>query len=201
MSWSFLPSSYDRVASAYEAKFVDELDGKPRDRELLAGFRGVEPLLDLGCGPGQIGAFAGGTEVLGLDRSPAMARLATARLGATVVGDMRSLPFAAASLGGVVAFYSLIHLRRDEVPGVMREVARVLRAGGRALVSAHEGDGEHEVDEFLGIDVPFAASLFSLDELVATFEAAALDVVLAERRPPYDNEGPTVRLYVEGVKR
>ena len=201
MSWSFLPSSYDRVASVYEAKFVDELEGKPRDRELLAPFRALDRVVDLGCGPGQIGAFVGGASVLGLDRSPEMARLAAARLGGAVVADMRSLPFAPGSLGGVVAFYSLIHVRRDEVAGVLTDVARALRPGGRVLVSAHEGEGTHEVDEFLNTKVPFAATLFSLDELVAAFESAELDVVLSERRPPYDNEGSTVRLYVEGVRR
>ena len=34
-AWDGLRSSYDAAATGYEARFLDELAGKPRDRELL----------------------------------------------------------------------------------------------------------------------------------------------------------------------
>ena len=201
MTWGEIPATYDRVAGVYEQRFANELDGKPRDRELLTAFaRSVaDPVVEIGCGPGHVGAFARnlGRRVVGLDLSPGMARLAAARLDGVVAADMRRLPLRDDLAGGIIAFYSVIHLRREEVGTAMSEFARVLAAGGRLLVSAHEGDGEVELDEFLGEPVPIAGTYFRLDELVDLVRAAGLAVEVAEQRPPYATEGPTNRLYVQ----
>ena len=182
---------------------MDELRDKPRDRELLERFAVSvgDPVLEIGCGPGQIGAFvrALGRRVAGVDFSPQMARLALDRLDAAVAADMRALPLADQAAGGVVAFYSLIHLPRAELVPALHEFRRVLRPGGRVLFSAHEGRGEVEVDEFFGQPAPMVATFFELDELTAACTAAGLDVVSAERREPYAIES-TVRLYVEAIR-
>jgi SAM-dependent methyltransferase len=200
VTWDGIAASYNRVAIRYEREFLDELDAKPRDRELLTAFAAAtsDPVVEIGCGPGQIGAFvrARNGRVYGIDVSPAMAALALRRLDAAVVGDMRRLPLADAAVGGIVSFYAVIHLPRAELGPVLGEFARVLRPGGRLLFSAHEGHGEQTVDEFLGEPVEFVATLFELDELVDAAHAAGLEVEIAERRPPYDGER-TVRLYVQ----
>lgn len=205
MTWEQLRTTYDRVARKYETRFLDELDGKPRDRELLERFAESvdDPVVEIGSGPGQIGAFvrARGRHVVGLDVSEAMARLAGGRLDAALTADMRGLPLASGRVGGLLAFYSLIHLPRAEVEGALREFHRVLRPGGRVLLSAHEGQGQTSRDEFLDERVPFVATFFELDELVAAATASGLDVTIAERRPPYATEGDTVRLYVEAERR
>jgi SAM-dependent methyltransferase len=204
VTWERLPTSYDRVAAKYEERFLDELDGKPRDRELLDAFAGSvsDPVIEIGCGPGQIGAFVRrrGRAVIGVDISSEMARLAARRLDAALVADMRALPLAAGGAGGIVAFYSLIHLRRRDLTPTLAELRRVLRVRGRLLFSAHEGEGETEIEEFLDEPVPIAASFFTLDELVAATGDAGLEVRLAERRQPYPNEGSTVRLYIEAER-
>ncbi|QYG91926.1 class I SAM-dependent methyltransferase [Iamia sp. SCSIO 61187] len=203
-TWERLRESYDAVADAYEATFGDELAAKPADRARLAAFAAAvgDPVVDLGCGPGQVGAAVrdGGRSVLGLDFSPAMARLAAARLGAATAGDLRALPVRSASVAGVVAFYALIHLRREELATGVAEIARVLRPGGRALLTAHEGEGTVATEDFLGAGVPFVATLLSLDELVVAAEASGLGVVATDRRPPLPQEHPTVRLTVELVR-
>jgi len=195
-------SSYDAVARKYEARFLDELSAKPRDRELLTTFSESvrDPVVEVGCGPGQIGAFvrAHGRRVVGLDLSPEMARLASSRLDGALVADMRSLPFASARVGGIVAFYSLFHLERAELGAVLREFRRVLRPGGRVLFSAHEGEGDVVIDRFLDEPVLIAATYFTLDELVRASETAGFTVTRAERRTPYSGES-TVRLYVEAM--
>lgn len=203
MAWEHLRSTYDTVASKYEARFVDELRDKPHDRALLLAFAesSTDPVVEIGCGPGQIGAFVGarGRRVVGLDLSSNMARLAAVRLGAALIADMRELPFVTGQLGGVLAFYSLIHLRRAEVGGVLREIQRVLRPGGAVLFSAHEGDGEVVLEEFIGERVPLAATFFTLDELVDASRDAGFDVTSATRREPYESES-TLRLYVAATK-
>lgn len=202
-----LRHSYDVVASTYEATFVDELDAKPADRNRLAGFAAslpAGPVVDLGCGPGQVGAFvsdAVGRPVRGIDLSPAMAGLAARRLGGAAAGDLRALPLRTGSVAGVVAFYALIHLPREQMASGFAEVARVLRPGGRALVTFHEGAGLVETDDFLGAGVPFVGTLVTLDEAVGWAEAAGLDVAAATRREPVAAEHPTVRLAIEAVRR
>jgi len=203
--WDRLRSSYDRVACKYESRFLDELDSKPRDRELLARFARsvVDPVVDIGSGPGHIGAFvrAHGRTVFGLDLSEEMAGLAAWRLGSAVTADMRRLPFARGVVGGVVAFYAVIHLPRPDVSAALEEFHRVLRPGGRVLLSAHEGEGLIERDDFLDEAVPFVATLFNLEELVEATSAAGFEVEIAERRPSYDSESGTVRLYLEAERR
>lgn len=113
---------------------------------------------------------------------------------------MRSLPLATGKVAGLLAFYSLIHARRSEVSQVLQEFERVLRPGGCVLFSAHEGQGEVELDEFLGQPVPLAATFFELDELAQATSASGLKVVLAERRTPYPAESETFRLYVEAKR-
>jgi SAM-dependent methyltransferase len=204
MSWDYLPSTYDAVAAKYEARFSDELRDKPRDRELLEAFAATvgDPVADVGCGPGQIGAFVRerGRRVFGVDLSTEMARLANARLDAALVADMRSLPFPSGCLGGLLAFYSVIHVRRSELQSVVREFHRVLRPGGRLMVSSQEGHDEVTRDEFLGEAVRVTGTFFELDELVRTSQAAGLEVTVAQRRAPYPSEGEIVRLYVEAKK-
>lgn len=204
VAWDFLPSSYDTVATKYASRFGDELDHKPRDRELLEALaRSVgDPVADVGCGPGQIGAFVRqrGRRVIGIDLSPEMAKLATLRLDAALVADLRALPLGSESMGGLVAFYAVIHLGRSELGAAVGEFHRVLRPGGRVVLSAHEGTGVVELDEFLHEPVPFAATLFGLDELVGACRRSGLEVTVAERRQPYAIESETVRLYVEARK-
>jgi SAM-dependent methyltransferase len=113
-----------------------------------------------------------------------------------MVADMRALPLASGRVGGLVAFYSVIHLRRSELASVLSEFHRVLTPGGLVIMSAHEGGGEVELDEFLDERVPFAATLFELEELVDAVHAAGLVVTLAERRAPYPSESSTFRLHV-----
>src|SRR4051794_6661184 len=107
--------AYDAVAGEYEERFLNELASKPLDRQLLDDAvreRHGGVVLDVGCGPGQIGRYLRHKRntVIGVDVSHAMAVRAAARLAGAVVADMRSLPFREGAVSALVAFYSLIHL-------------------------------------------------------------------------------------------
>lgn len=53
---------------------------------------------------------------------------------------MTDLDLADASMAGLVAWYSLIHVPDDEIGSVLRHFQRVLRPGGPLLLSFHIGD-------------------------------------------------------------
>ena len=152
---------YDLVAEEYAGRFNDELNDKPLDRALLAALieqtlPGV-PIADVGCGPGHVAAWLGdhGARALGIDLSPGMIDVArTLHPGIEYrVGDFCDLPAADGELGGIVAFYSIIHLAPDEHPAAFYEMHRALRPGGLLLLAFHVGTEVRHVDEWMGHDV------------------------------------------------
>ena len=200
-------SSYDMVAETYAKKFFDELSRKPFDRRLLDEFAAALPargVLDVGCGPGHIAGYLSerGLDATGVDLSPAMVEIAR-RLNPEIpfhVADMRELPAADSSVGGIAAFYSVIHIPRKDVPAVLLEFRRVLIPSGRLLVAVHGGSGTITSQDFMGKQAPFEATLFEKDELVDLITSAGFEVTSATIRAPYDFESQTPRLYVAATR-
>jgi ubiquinone/menaquinone biosynthesis C-methylase UbiE len=56
------------------------------------------------------------------------------RRAAIQTGDMRQLPFEAASFDGVVSSYAIDHLGRDGIDQALREASRVLKPNGEFLL-------------------------------------------------------------------
>jgi len=89
--------SYDSAAKAYAEHLAAELVYKPLDRHLLNRFaeamRGHGLVADLGCGPGHIARYLHeqGVDMVGIDLSPEMVRVATDLNPGLAfrVGDMR----------------------------------------------------------------------------------------------------------------
>jgi malonyl-CoA O-methyltransferase len=181
---------YDRWAPEYDDADPSTVLDEPVVRDLCGPLAGVRAL-DLGCGTGRYARLlaAGGTaSVVGLDLSAGML-LRAARQGPAgarwVLGDANALPFRAASFDVVVSGLVLDHLPRLEP--CFREVARVLRPGGRAvLVGVHPA-----LQRRRGAAVTFRAGgevlwmrghVHSPARVRAALAAAGLDVV-AEREP------------------
>jgi ubiquinone/menaquinone biosynthesis C-methylase UbiE len=98
--------------------------------ELPAGARLV---LDLGCGPGNSTVQLPSGSVGG-DRALSMLRRARRRKPGMplICMEASALPFRSGSLDAVT-FHSVLYLLCDR-PGTLRETARVLRPGGRAVL-------------------------------------------------------------------
>ncbi len=196
-------TSYDRVAAEYARRLDDELEHKPLERRLLAEFAAsVEGRIgDVGCGPGHVAAYLHehGADVVGLDLSPAMIAQARALHPGIefAVADMRALPVEDGALGGIVAVYSLIHIPRDEVVSVLRELRRVLRPGGRLVVGFHIGGEIRHLDEWWGEQVDLDFQFFTTAEMTSYLAAAdfALEETI-EREPYPDVEVQTRRAYL-----
>lgn len=142
-------ASYDTVADDYAALTRHLLDESPQERAVLALFadlvraQGGGRVADVGCGAGRITAHLcqSGVDAFGIDLSPGMVEVAGREHPGLRfdVGSMTELPLADASLTGLVAWYSVIHVPDDEIVSVFAHFHRVLRPGGPLLLSFHVG--------------------------------------------------------------
>ncbi|WP_344488856.1 demethylmenaquinone methyltransferase [Streptomyces enissocaesilis] len=106
---------------------------RTRTREALALCPG-ERCLDVACGTGvstEELARSGAT-VVGIDRSPGMVKQGEHRPVTLQVGDALALPFDNASFDAVTIMFGLRNV--VDVPAALREMARVVRPGGRLVV-------------------------------------------------------------------
>jgi SAM-dependent methyltransferase len=145
----FIRGHYDGLPGALTA-----VTGLLTGHEALAGrlirpgafdVRGCKRILDAACGNGRYSRFllkhADPDAVLtAFDLSPNMLRRARARLHndrvSFAVADLTRLPYAAGAFDAVVCGWVLEHLP-DPRPG-LRELARVLRPGGKLLLLSTE---------------------------------------------------------------
>lgn len=143
-------ASYDTVASSYADQLRDALASRPYLRAALTLFAemvrdtGGGPVVDVGCGPGHITAHLNrlGVDAFGIDLSPAMIEVARRDHPGLrfEVGSMTDLDFADASVAGLLAWWSLIHVPDGEVRTVLRHFRRVVCAGGPVMLGFHVGD-------------------------------------------------------------
>ncbi len=188
--------SYDSVAGEYARRMFSELENKPLDRELLSRFvfelKGKGAICDLGCGPGHVARYLRdqGAEVFGLDLSAAMLEEAR-RLNPDIAfreGNMLALDLADASLAGIAAFYAIVHLPREALPQVFREMARVLKPSGLLLLAFHIGDETLHRDEWMDRPVSLDFRFFSPQDIGRDLEAAGLVIEEVIEREPYAPE-------------
>jgi len=188
-------TSYDRVAGEYATRIYGELAHKPLDRAWLDKFATqVRPLglaCDMGCGPGQVARYLRdqGLNVIGVDLSPGMVKQAQ-QLNPDIVfaqGSMLALDFADASWGGIVAFYSIIHIPRQDVIPALREMRRVLCPHGRLLLAFHLGQTLVHTEELFGEKVSIDFVFFQRIEMEGYLQAAGFAIEEAIERDPYPN--------------
>ena len=125
------PQSLDPVRRASEHRRLETL-------VRLLGIRRGERLLDIGCGSGWLGycCHHRGGRVWAMDigfRGVEGAKTRFPQAAAYQVGDLYDLPFAAASFDAVIFSEVIEHL--EDINGALAEAVRVLRPGGRLLVS------------------------------------------------------------------
>jgi ubiquinone/menaquinone biosynthesis C-methylase UbiE len=148
---SDIRASYDTVAVSYADQMRDVLSGKTYLCAALRLFAdlvraaGGGSVADVGCGPGHVTVYLRdlGLDAFGIDLSPAMIDVARREHPGVrfEVGSMTELDLADASVAGLLAFWSLIHLPDDTLPGVLAHFRRVLCPGGPLIVGFHVGDG------------------------------------------------------------
>lgn len=168
LEWSPLRPSGPRLA--YLARACDLIP---------AGSR----VLELGCGAGRpmTEALAVSRDVTGVDISATQIELARRNVPAATFlhADMTAISFDPASFDAVVAFYSLTHVPRDDVPPLLGRIRDWLRPGGTFLASMGVEDDPGTIEEdWLGVDMYF--SHFSARKNRRLVEEAGLVIDSAE---------------------
>jgi len=191
-------AAYDTVAVDYAALLRDELAGKPLDRALLGAFaelvqaQGNGTVADLGCGPGRVTAYLHslGVTAFGVDVSPAM--VAVARQSYPDLrfdeGSMSALDLADSALGGIVAWYSIIHTPPERLPAVFAEYHRVLGPGGYLLLAFQVGDARVHLDKAYGHAVSLDAFRLSPEVVSELLGESGLVVRARQLREPDEPE-------------
>lgn len=203
-SLSDIRGAYDAAAQPYAEKFLDELQHKPLDRELLNRFAmsigNGKRVIDLGCGPGHTTAHLAslGLTPTGVDLSPKMIAKAQSLFPELefTVGDFLELDYPGQSFAGCLAFYCIVHLQRDQLLSAFLEMARVLKPDGLLLLSFHIGLEPVFVPDFLESGAALEFFPFPIDVVVAALAAAGFSKIEVASRQPYDTEYPSQRCYV-----
>lgn len=184
-----MPTAKDLVSTGYDAMHgrYAEWAGYDRARRQHYLARAAElgvlragDALDLGCGTGRhttAELVAAGLRVTGVDVSARSIETARRQLPAArfLVADMAELAFPADSFDLVTAFYSIIHLPKEEHGRLLRRIARWLRPGGGLVVNLGTSDGDAYEDDWLG--VPMYWSSWDDRTNRRLVEAAGLDLL------------------------
>jgi SAM-dependent methyltransferase len=196
-------ASYDAVAADYAGWLRDELAAKPLDRAMLAGFAelvraaGSGPVADIGCGAGRVTAHLHGLGLpaFGVDLSPQMVAVARRSYPGLrfEVGSMLALDLPDGTLGGLLAWYSTIHVPDERLPDAFAEFCRVLAPGGLALLAFQVGDEPLHRTEALGRPISLDLHHRQPDQVAELLDRAGLVVRARLIREP-DEEGDFTEL-------
>jgi SAM-dependent methyltransferase len=194
--------SHDHIAerhSEWAARVRAEERGRYTARVLAALPRDAD-VLELGCGAGgpTTQALAAHFRLTGVDISPRSIELGRHNVpeGQFICGDMTQIDLPASSFDAVVAFYSIIHVPREEQSALLRRVAQWLRPGG--LFVATFGAADHAADydaDFLG--APMYWSAYDPVTTQRLVEAAGLGIELACVETAEEDGQPISFLWLE----
>lgn len=199
---------YDEVGSTFAVHAADSAYNAHYDRPAvlaLAGDVSGLKVLDAGCGPGFYAEelTQRGAEVVALDASATMIDLARDRLGdrATVLQHdlAEPLPFVDAAFDLVVCALVISYV--DDRAAVFAEFARVLRPGGRVVVSTQHPtvDWLHHGGSYFAVEVveeewtSLRRAVPSWREPLTAFCAAATDSGLLIERLVEPQPAPSMK--------
>jgi SAM-dependent methyltransferase len=98
----------------------------------------------VGCGPGSHAEYLQslGLNVMCVDISEEMLKKCESRGLKTLLVDLEHLHFPDATIDGIWAYASLLHVRKEIIPKIARNFARMLKPKGILAIGVKKGNGE-----------------------------------------------------------
>ena len=141
--------AYDKYHEIYDLETIDFWDNFPKTTiDAFVTNLKWKKVLNLGSGSGRDAVLLRkrGIEVVCLDASGEMVKR-TRNLGfKSIKQDFTKLSFNEGEFGGVWAYTSLIHIKKDKAREVIKRIRRILKPGGLFLMGAIEGGFEGFVE-------------------------------------------------------
>jgi cyclopropane fatty-acyl-phospholipid synthase-like methyltransferase len=196
-------AGYDELAADF-GEWGERIEGDPWERfleDLAARLPDGASVLDLGCGNGaKTERLARRFEVVGVDISEEQLRLARAQApGATFVqSDFAELDVPAESLDAVTAFYSFVHVPREQHADLFARIKRWLKPGGLFLASLSHLGGPGRTEEWLGVEMFFSG--FDAETNSRLVREAGFELLVDELVWMREPEGDAAFLWVLGRK-
>ena len=183
---------YDDLAASYARYRGDDGPGMELLGSFLDSLSDPARLLDAGCGQGSpvLSELCEFAPAVGLDISRTQLELAgeNAPSARRLQGDLANLPFREGSFDAVTAFHSLIHVPKGQHRTVVHEFARVLRPGGRVLLTEGTGEWTGTNPDWLDTGVEMQWHIAGADETRSQLRRAGF-TLQAERVLPETAEG------------
>ena len=179
-----------KVRGRYEATLLEELPPKAR-------------VLDLGCGAGvpTTRRLARRFAVTGVDISERQIDRARVNVpGAWFIhSDMAALDLPVGGFDGVSAFYSIIHLPRDEHAGLLRAISGWLVPGGLLIATmGTTSTAESYEDDWLGVRMYWSS--FDGETNLRIVEEAGLRVTSAREETSQADDASETFLWIVARK-
>jgi len=192
---SLVQQSYDKIAQEYnDWTSAIESPRVPKLQDLLNHVPNSSEgaVLELGCGAGIPGTQLLASKfhkVVANDISDAQIHLAKNNLKSDnvefIAGDMTKLTFAPSNFDAVVAFYSIIHLPREEQLDMFKQISSWLKPGGFLLCNLGTTDDPGKSVPWLG-DAQMFWSGFDADKYHQILAESGFSTTNSEIIP--DNE-------------
>lgn len=182
--------TYNKMAKDYDSETVDFWKHFPKTfiNKFIEFTNKKGKVLNVGSGPGRDGLILKkeGLDVVCLDASKTMVSICIERGLNTVVGDFLNLPFTTSEFGGVWAYTSLLHVKKEKMRLALCEINRVLKPGGIFALGMIEGDKE-EYKTSVGVDKPRYFALYTKSEIEKLLKECRFEILYFEQFRPRSN--------------
>ena len=144
---------YDIIADAYAEEFGKKYEDLEVIQEFMSKLKLNAKILDLGGGTGKLTDLfiKNDFDAICYDFSKEMMRKSKEYFGELpyILDDMLNVKkhFKAESLDGVIAFYSLFHIPRENLENLFSDINDILKNNGILCFVVQLGDGDGFIDE------------------------------------------------------
>jgi SAM-dependent methyltransferase len=197
-------ASYMNRAVEYTEHLGSMTSVHPSDVQLVTSWAAQVdgPLLDAGCGPGHWTGYLAemGSDARGVDQVPSFIDHANRTFPQVpfLVGNIDALPDTSDSIGGVLAWYSLIHHEPSTIHLALHEFARVLRPGGGLLLGFFVGPKVEAFDHAIVKAYRWSAEALGYELRDAGFEVIETHMRTGPRPTPRPHGAILARLATAG---